>query len=182
MVFIFWSETVLMVIFFGLKMGVRFVRNKEGMALAALVAILPGVLFSGVHLVLSTLMFGVVGTSIDWDSVVFLISSAFVSAHVGIILMVIQYTLFFLEYVRNGAYRTPIPKSGPPEMGAFLWRLMFMQFIIIFGGTISKIFQSSLFGVSLFVILQTLFSLYVSTKKPDFANPFIPKKTATVKP
>lgn len=130
-------------------------------------------LFSGVHLALSTLMFATSGTSLGWGEMWMIIQVAVRTIFSGIIIMGIRHVLEFIDFIRTKEYEKMLSKNNQGGMDKLWIRIFFMQFTMIFGGVIAKVTNNAVLGVSLLILLQTAYSThaFLKEKKASEQNP-----------
>ncbi|MBI3888643.1 hypothetical protein HY311_02520 [Candidatus Nomurabacteria bacterium] len=155
-----------MLFFFELKAIIRLTRG-QFIAFALFFMSIPIFIFSSIHLAIATLMFGTSGLSLQWDEMYRLISVGISAISSGIIIMGVRHLFDFVDFIRNREYDTLLSKQNQGGMDTLFMRIFFMQFTVIFGGVISKTTHNPVLGVSLLVLLQTIYGIssFLKSKK-----------------
>jgi hypothetical protein len=160
----FWSETVIIVTFFTIEMLIRLLMG-QWFVLFILLMLSGLSTFIFIHLLLSTLMFGTSGYSLDWIKMITIISNSISSIKTGLLIMSARHLLEFITFIKNKNYSQTLSKTDDGGMSIIFIRIFIMQVTIIFGGIIGKIVNNITLGVSLLILLETIYSLYFYNKQ-----------------
>jgi hypothetical protein len=121
--------------------------------------------FIFIHLFLSTVMFGTSGYSLDWIKMITIISNSISSIKTGLLIMSARHLFEFITFIKNKNYSQTLSKTNDGGMSIIFIRIFIMQVTIIFGGIIGKIVNNITLGVSLLILLETIYSLYFYNKQ-----------------
>lgn len=146
---VFWVETVVVFIFFLIKVLVR-IFNRQWIAIILLLFAHTSLIFIFFHLMLSTLMFGTTGTSLEWGKMFFLISTGISAILPAIVITTLRYALDFIDFILNKEYKNLISRRNQAGLDKLMIRIFIMQFTIIIGGFIAKITNNPALGISVF--------------------------------
>lgn len=158
-VLVFWAETVIMFLFFAAQMIVR-IFMRQWVAIAVLFIASQATPFIFIHLFLSTLIFGTNVSELGWHEMIYLITLGLSSVIYGIFIVLIKYISEFFIFIKNREYTKPLSTRKMEAVSVLFSRIFTMQFTIIFGGAVARLFDNVNLGVSVLVISQTIFNLY----------------------
>jgi glucan phosphoethanolaminetransferase (alkaline phosphatase superfamily) len=94
-----------------------------------------------------------------------IISNSISSIKTGLLIMSARHLLEFITFIKNKNYSQTLSKTDDGGMSIIFIRIFIMQVTIIFGGIIGKIVNNITLGVSLLILLETIYSLYFYNKQ-----------------
>lgn len=157
--FVFIVETIIILIFFELKIIAEAFNGIFENILPGIILIIPIVIFSAAQLALSTVMFATPRNQLYWNEIGSIVNIALISIAYGIILIFLRNLIDFFYYLKNKGYTKDQSQQIENEVGYIGKRIAMMQFTVIFGGGIGKIFSNPTLGVSVLILIQIYLNL-----------------------